>query len=184
MPTHVETEKFTDPVRGDEVPKLDNAVAIGEDLQFQEKWWKFERAIWIFFLCVLLADVLGLFGRGWLAKATLGSPQNGFSGTYERIERAGTPSIMRIHIEPDAIQDGTFTLFVSESLLRELGTQRVIPQPEHSILGGGGVTYVFPAHGDNTSIQLQLEPSFPGVHTFAMRVPGRPPVQARVVVVP
>ena len=62
-------EKLLDPLKGDEVPKVDNAVAVGEDLEFQERWWTFERVIWSFFALILLADMLGAFGRGWLAKA-------------------------------------------------------------------------------------------------------------------
>lgn len=38
----------TKPVE-DTVPKVNNEVAVGEDLNFQRAWWKVERGIWIFF---------------------------------------------------------------------------------------------------------------------------------------
>ena len=38
----------------DSVAKVDGEVAVGEDLEFQRKWWKFERAIWVFFFLVLV----------------------------------------------------------------------------------------------------------------------------------
>ncbi len=50
----------------DTVPKVDNEVAVGEDLPFQRKWWKFENAVWIVFSIVILLDLLGVFGRGYL----------------------------------------------------------------------------------------------------------------------
>ena len=175
---------FTNPVSGDEVPKIDNAISVGEDLEFQESWWKFERAVWIFFLLVLVADVLGVFGRGWLAKAKLNNPDSGMVVDYERVERASTPSIVKIQFGPEAIVNGQIQLFISESLVRELGTQRVVPQPERSTIGDGGITYTFPAQGQTAEIQLALEPSFPGIHTFTLQVPGRAAVGGHIVVVP
>jgi hypothetical protein len=177
-------QRLTNPVSGDEVPKVDNAVSIGEDLQFQERWWKFERLVWGFFVLVLLADVLGLFGRGWLAKAQLKEPNSGMVVDYERVERASTPSIMRIDFGPDAVVNHQLQLFVSESLVKELGTQRVVPQPEHSSIGDDGITYTFPAQGGKTEVQFALESSFPGVHRFTLQVPGKKAVGARVVVMP
>ena len=176
--------QFTSPMTGDEVPKLDNAIAIGEDLAFQERWWKFERVVWLFFVLILVADVLGVFGRGWFAKAKLNVSESGIAVDYERVARASTPSIMRIHVLPGAVQNDTFQLYVSETLVKELGTQRVVPQPERSVIGDGGITYTFPASNADSEIQFALEPSFPGVHTFTLQVPGKQPVSARVVVVP
>jgi hypothetical protein len=183
MPATAEP-KLTNPLTGDEVPKVDDAIAIGEDLAFQERWWKFERAIWIFFLLLLVADVLGVFGRGWLAKAKLDVPESGMIVEYERVARASTPSVMRIRITPSNQQVGTLQLFASESLVRELGTQRVIPQPQSSTIGNGGITYTFPIQSGDAEVQLALEPSFPGVHRFTLRIPGRQPASASIVVVP
>jgi hypothetical protein len=177
-------QSFTDPVSGNEVPKIDDAVAIGEDLKFQERWWKFEHVVWWFFLLILLADVFGVFGRGWAAKAKLMEPKSGMFVDYERVERASTPSIMKIQFGPDSVVNGQIQLFASESLVKELGTQRVVPQPEHSVIGNGGITYTFPAQGGVQDVQLQLEPSFPGVHKFTLQVPGKQAVGGRVLVVP
>ena len=177
-------ERLTNPLSGDEVPKVDNAVAIGEDLGFQERWWKFERLIWIFFALVLLADVLGLFGRGWLAKAKMQRPGTGLSVDYERIERASTPSIMKVRFLPEDIQNGAVQLYVSESVVKELGAQRVVPQPEHSALADNGILYTFAATGGTMEIQIALESSFPGVHDFSLQVPGRSSASARVLVMP
>ena len=177
-------EKFLDPLSGNEVPKVDDAVAIGEDLQFQERWWTFEKVIWSFFVLILLADVLGVFGRGWLAKAKCGGPENGLVVDYERVLRASTPSIMDIHIQPDAVQDGAVQVFVSDTIVKQLGAQRVAPQPLRTEIGNKGLTYTFPVNGMPAEIQLALEPSFPGVHEFTLQVPGKAPLHERVVVVP
>jgi hypothetical protein len=75
----------------DSVPKVDGGIAVGENLDFHRKWWKFERAIWIFFLMILIADALGAFGRGWLSNSTKSAAAQTLTFDYERIERASTP---------------------------------------------------------------------------------------------
>ncbi len=177
-------KKLLDPVNGDEVPKVDNAIAVGEDLTFQERWWTFERIIWSIFLLIILADVLGAFGRGWLAKAELHGAGTGMDVKYERVARAMTPSVMTINFQPTAVHDGKVELFVSDSLIQQLGTQRVVPQPERSTIGQGGITYTFAASAPPAQIQFEMQPSFPGVHGFQLQVPGMERTGARVTVVP
>jgi len=159
---------FTSQV-GDSVPKVDGTVAVGEDLSFQRRWWRFESAIWWFFAAILVCDLLGLFGRGYLAKAAAATPDHALSLEYERIERAGTPSIMTLHFSPSAIHNGYITVFVGSTVVQELGAQRISPQPMQSALSEGGLTYTFPASG-NTVAEIQLSPSFPGRHRFTMRL--------------
>ncbi len=178
-------QKLIDPVNDDQVPKVDNAVSVGEDLKFQERWWTFERVVWIFFLLVLVADALGVFGRGWLAKAEDHRAASGIDIFYERVERAETPSVMRVALRPDAVVNGKAQLFVSESVVKKLGAQRIAPQPESSAIGNGGITYTFavdPAKpGD---VEIGMQPEAPGVVHFTVQVPGKEAVTERVVVMP
>lgn len=175
-------QPFMSPVE-DTVPKVGD-VAVGEDLEFQRTWWKFERGIWIFFLLVLIADVLGLFGRGWLAKARRIDAAQTVTLDYERIERASTPSIMTFSFAPGAIHDGKIQLFVSDDLIKPLGAQRISPQPEVSTLGAGGITYTFPVTRTPATAEIELEPSFPAAHRFRVQVIGGDPIDADVFVVP
>jgi hypothetical protein len=174
---------FTSPVE-DSVPKVDDRIAVGENLDFQRKWWKFENAIWMFFLLILVADLLGLFGRGWLSKATRSDSAQTLALDYERIARASTPSIMTFHFGPNSIHNGHIRLYVSESIVKTLGAQRVSPQPATSALGDDGITYTFDATRLPATAEIQLSPSFPGVHSFHVQVEGGTPIEASVVVVP
>ena len=166
----------------DSIPKVDSAVAVGEDLEFQRKWWRFERGVWIVFALLIVADISGVFGRGPLAKAQRHTES--LTLNYERIERSATPSTMSFRFSLSAIQDGHVHLFVSQSVIKQLGAQRISPQPETSTLSDGGVTYTFPAASTNALVELSLEPSLPGVYHFQAGVPGSEPVQARIVVMP
>ncbi len=175
------TEPGTKPVE-DSVPKVDNAVAVGENLEFQRKWWRFERAVWVVFSLIIVADIVGVFGRGPLAKAR--QQTSDLTLNYERVERTSTPSIMTFRFAPSAIHNGEVQLFVSQSVIKQLGAQRISPQPEHSTLSDGGMTYTFPATSNNALVEISLEPALPGVYHFQTGLAGAELLQARVVVMP
>lgn len=174
---------FTSPV-GDSVPKLDGDIAVGENLDFQRRWWLFERVVWGFFLLLILCDLLGLLGHGWLAKAHATVAGGALSIDYERIERANTPSMMTLHFGPAAIRDGQVEVFVSDSVVQDLGAVRLAPQPAVSTIGDQGIHYRFPATGAPAEVQIQLQPVRPGSHGFRVQTPGAPPIDARILVLP
>jgi hypothetical protein len=175
---------FMDPVHGDEVPKVDGAIAVGEDLAFQERWWTFERITWSFFMLILLGDVLGVFGAGWLAHAQIIEPGLGMRVRYERVARTGTPSTVSVQFGQDAASNGKVKLVVSESIVKSLGAQRVIPQPETSTIAAGSVVYTFPAADAQGEVDFEIQPAAPGIYRFTLQVPGHSAVSRRVVVLP
>jgi hypothetical protein len=177
------TKPYTKPVE-DSVAKVNDEVAVGEDLEFQRKWWRFENAAWIVFALIIVLDLAGLFGRGPIAKAERRSRDGTIDVKYERIERTGSPSILSIGFGNAAIQNGKISLYVSESLVKPLGTQRVIPAPQSTVVGDGGLTYIFPASGAPATVDLALQPSGPGIYDFTIGVVGAQPVHATVFVVP
>ena len=169
---------------GDTVPKVDNAIAVGEDLDFQRRWWKFENFIWGFFALILIADVAGLLGNGPLAHHRVSTPNGTLLLQYDRIERATTPNTMTVKPGPQAVQNGRLMLFVSDSVVKELGAQRIAPQPAVSTIGNGGITYLFPAAGGPSTIQFGLQPQAVGLHTITVGIPGGEQVRTRVLVLP
>lgn len=175
--------RTTQPV-GDTVPKIDNELAVGEDLHFQRKWWGFERAVWWFFSLILVVNAAGLLGRGPLAKAKATSSDGSMQVDYERIERFDTPSILRVKFGPNAIRDGKLQLWMSESLIRNLGNQRVVPQPLSSVLDTGGLTYTFPAQRAPAIVEFALQPNSPGLNHLRLRSPGCGELQLSIFVVP
>jgi hypothetical protein len=166
------------------IAKVNDEVEIGENLDFQRKWWRFENAVWILFALIILSDLAGLFGRGPLAKAELRARDGSIDVQYERIERTESPSILTVRFAQSAIHDGKVNLYISNTLVKALGTQRVIPAPQTTIVGDGGLTYTFLASRVPASIDLALQPSGPGVFGFTIGVVGDLPVQGKVVVVP
>ena len=177
------TKSFSSPVE-DSIAKVNDEVAVGEDLDFQRKWWRFENAAWVIFTLIIVLDLAGLFGRGPIAKAERRSADGAIDVKYERIERTDSPSILTVQFAQSAIKNGKIHLYVSNSLVKQLGTQRVIPAPQETLVGEGGLTYTFPASLPPASVDLALQPSGPGIYDFAIGVAGSQPVRARVAVVP
>jgi hypothetical protein len=172
---------FEKPV-GDSVPKINEDVAIGEDLEFQRKWWKFEGAMWWVIAVILLLNFAGVFGRGPVAHARLSN--DSMIVKYERVERSGTPSILEVQFKPETFQNGHVKLHVSQSIVDELGAQRVIPSPLETAVGNDGLTYTFSAAAIPGTVLFALQPAKAGVFHLSLDVPGSAPVAARVVVMP
>jgi hypothetical protein len=173
----------TQPV-GDTVAKVNDEVAVGSDLEFQQKWWRFTRTLWIVFAILIVADLLGCFGRGFVANAHARTSDGAMNVRYERIERFSSPSIFRIEFGPAAIRDGKIRLWVGESVIKCLGAQRVVPQPESSVIGQGGITYTFPASTIPAFVEFALEPTGPGIYTLPLRIPGSSHLSPKIFVMP
>lgn len=86
---------FEKPVTGP-VANIKRELAVGEDLAFQRRWWRFEGVVWAIFVAAIGLDLVGAFGRGPLANAAAKTADGSIEATYERIERAGTPSMMTV----------------------------------------------------------------------------------------
>ena len=174
---------FSQPVE-ESVSKVNDEIEVGEDLDFQRKWWRFENFVWVFFSLIILLDLCGVFGRGPFAKAERRAADGTIDVKYERVERTESPSILTIRFGESAIVDGKIKLYVSESLIKGLGTQRIIPAPLASEIGKGGLTYTFLASKPPASVDLALEPTGPGMYEFTIGVAGAEQVHAKVFVVP
>jgi hypothetical protein len=173
----------TTPVE-DSVEKVNDEIAVGSDLEFQHRWWRFERVIWTLFGLLILADLLGFFGRGPFAKTHRRTSDGTMDVQYERIERSATPSILIVQFGPSAIREGKVRLWVSETMVKGLGAQRVIPQPSASAVGDGGISYTFSAGTAPASVQFALQPLTPGIHTLSLRVPGSEQMTMKILVMP
>jgi hypothetical protein len=168
----------------DNVAKVNDEIAVGFNLDFQEKWWRFERILWMVFAGLVLAALAGAFGRGFLSKATVKAPDRSIKVDYERIARYSTPSILTVQFGPAAVREGQVQLWLSDAIVKSMGAQRVVPQPVSSSLTEGGLLATFPALSAPASVEFALEPTKPGVQELTLRAPGHPEVRFKVAVLP
>jgi hypothetical protein len=179
MPVATETR----PVE-DSVPKVNDELAVGSDLEFQRRWGSAERIVWSILIVFLILSLLGVFGRGPMAKATARAQDGSMQVDYERFERFSTPSVLTVRMAPSAVNNHQIKLWVSEALVKPLGNQRVIPQPDKSEIGNGGVLYTFPATETASSVEFQMQPSEIGKTELKLRVPGHSELDLNVYVMP
>lgn len=156
----------------DTIPRIENELAVGEDLEFQRRWWRFERVVWTIFIIVLALDLAGILGRGPLAKAHDQTADGAMRMTYERYARFQTPAIINLHLGPRAVRNGTVQLWVSQSMLSKLGNQRVIPQPATSTLAQDGILYTWTSENQPDDVDFSIEPPSPGAQRFTIRLPA------------
>lgn len=168
----------------DTVPKVNDEVAVGDDLEFQRRWGIAERIIWTVLIVFLILSFLGVFGRGPLAHASYASTAGAMSVKYERFQRFGSPSVLFVDLDPSTFHDGTAQVWVSDDLVKPLGTQRIVPQPERSVIVGDGVLYTFPANTGPALVEFQTQPAAIGSSSVTLRIPGRAPVTLHIFVYP
>jgi len=87
---------------------VDDDIAVGEDLEFQRKWWRFSSTMWRVFGVIVLADLFGCFGRGPLANANMLSSDKSVELRYERIERFRYHGLTIIHPRIDGLLDNIY----------------------------------------------------------------------------
>jgi hypothetical protein len=179
MPTETPTKPVDNPVS-----KVNNELDVGADMEFQKRWWRFENIVWIAFTVVILLDLAGAFGRGPLAKAQWQSSNGNTTVKYDRIERYSTPSVITITAHPAAIRDGKIQVWVSDSLLKEFGMERLVPEPVDFKLDHHGILFTFPSASIPDSLYFSLQPKTPGLHRFTLRVADSEELNAKVLVMP
>jgi hypothetical protein len=111
------------------ISKVEDAE-IGENLDFERHWRKIQNVAWIVFAAFLFGGLLGVFGNGPLARATVGTSQDPFYAQYDRFARYMTTSNLRFVITPSArIENATAQVFMSEGLVKTLRTEQINPHP-------------------------------------------------------
>jgi hypothetical protein len=68
--------------------------------------------------------------------------------------------------------------------VKELGAQRVIPEPISSVIGEGGILYTFAATEGPASVQFALQLPAPGMRHLAIGVPGSQQARLSIFILP
>jgi len=155
---------------------------VGEDIRFQRRVWRFQRFGWGAMALLVLFAVLGAFGGGPLAKASSRSADGTFEVEWERIERIGSDSRLRIRTLTPPTAPLTLRL---EDGLAEVMLSSIEPQPRGESRAPGRVWLRFdpPAEGHAAEIVLNLRSSRPGIVRGTLAL-GEAAVPLRLFVMP
>lgn len=117
-------------------------LQIQQDLVFSEREWRVQRAGWLVMLLLILLALAGLFGRGPVADAALGSAAGPFQVSYERFDRAHYRTELLIEVSPPEGEE-TVEIWVGRTFLDAIEVNRIVPEPDVQRIEGDRVVFVF-----------------------------------------
>jgi hypothetical protein len=120
-------------------------LEIDQDLDFTRKEVTFQRVGWVVLGLVLIAAVLGLFGKGIFSTTEVGDRAGPLCVEYERALRFDALHRLSIQIGPAAVSDGKTRLWINEDYLSGVQIKHIHPPPDAVELNAGGKTFVFGA---------------------------------------
>lgn len=115
---------------------------VDQDLEYQQREWKAERIGWVLMLLLVIGTLAGLFGRGPLSHASVGSES--LKLEYERFTRHASPTELTVRLGPGvAEKDGKARVRLGREFMQGVRIERIIPEPETIEAGEDALVYVF-----------------------------------------
>jgi len=124
----------------------------------QRRVWRVQRIGWLGMALFVLAALLGLMGRGGpLAEAETTTPDGALRIRYERMQRLGSPTTLRIGARADAVEEGAIALQLDRAFLRDWRLRPGVPVPIAAAAGPDGLLLRFRAAPDALHVAAVLE---------------------------
>lgn len=153
-------------------------LQLNEDLAFQHREWRFQRAGWWALTVFVAAALLGLFGGGPLSRTSAIATDGSLRVDYERFVRAGTVS--RVVIHAPAATGGTLQLHLDRVYVDALRIDHIVPEPSSIDVGPARVVLRFTSSSaEPFTVTLDAEPLHAGRHATAVAVDGHAAVTIR-----
>ena len=160
-----------------------DGLSIDQDLEFQRRSWRIQRIGRGVIGLLLLAGLLGLFGRGWLARSTLAAP--GLEVRHPRFLRLQSPEEIVVRLTDRRPDKSTVELWVDESLPEFLEFTEITPAPVSQGVRDGRPTFRFEVGGDAPAvIRLRVNPRGWGSRSGRLGLVGGPSVELKQLVYP
>lgn len=117
----------------------------------------FERVGWVFIALMVVAAMLGLFGKGYLSEAALKNEH--FHMKYERFLHFGDLTSLEIEVMPEKGESGVVAIAFSNAYMHRFRIERIQPDPESSA-HGDQILFWFTATGtgEPVKVQFRMEP--------------------------
>jgi len=92
---------------------------------------------------LVIGGLLGVFGRGPLSKATLGSPEDAVRLEYERFTRFRTPAVLTLTLAGMQLQSPAVRVRISNELMESIKLEQTVPRPVATALTTEGTLLTF-----------------------------------------
>jgi hypothetical protein len=127
---------------------------VGEDLEYQRREWRVQRAGWIAFAVIIAAALAGLLGDGPLSSTSLESSDGSLRLQYSRFARVGTTNALRLRFQPIVDSRGRYRIWLGGEYQHATRVREVSPEPEHTEDDKGRVVYVFRSFEPEASTEV------------------------------
>jgi hypothetical protein len=159
---------------------------IDQDMALQKRDWKFQHAGRFVMLLLIIAALLGAFGRGWLSKAEVGGKDGTLWMEYDRIARHRSSSALKLHLAPHVAVNGRARIWLKRDYLQGLNIEDISPEPERVAVEKDGLVYEFvvadPAQP--TLVVFHIIPDEIGSRSGAVGLAGQKPYSFTQFVLP
>lgn len=134
----------------------------------------------------LLVSLIGLLGRGPLAKKTISVGPGQLELTYERVLHYNTPSNIEVHLAQNALQNDHVHLRIEGAVTYKAAFQEIIPQPVSADPLPNGIVADIPvsAASANGRIMILQQPSAVGPIESSIGLEGGPSLSFSQFVLP
>jgi hypothetical protein len=155
-----------------------DSIEAGSAIGFERAWWRFENVLYLLITLLLIAAVAGFTGRGPVSQAIAGVPGSAVWAEYEKYARFRTPSMLAVHLGPDALHGAQAVVRLTGSIVDRVPISRISPQPQTVAPIPNGQQFTFPVAqpGDSATVRFVVEPAKPGLSQGTLATPGAPPI--------
>ena len=140
------------------LPKKIGTIEIDQDLDFQRRSWRVQRASWLLMVFIVIAALLGVFGGGFLSKTTAGETAT-LAVEYDRFIRSSSPARIAVTIGAAAAASQSLDLWLDRRWLSGNKVNSIVPEPDSTTIAPDRVTYHFSAHSGRvpSTVEFDLE---------------------------
>jgi hypothetical protein len=139
-------------------------LQIEQDLEFQRREWRMERAGWFALSSLVIAASVGLFGDGPLSHASASDESGQLVIRYERFVRSSVSSELYVQVASSAAHSGEIAIWADPAYLRDVEVSSIVPEPARVEQVGRRILYVFAvaAGAEPSEITLRYKPAHAG----------------------
>jgi hypothetical protein len=137
------------------VSKKSRTLEIDEDLQFQQREWRFQRVGIAFLFLFVVAALLGFTGMGGpMSRGEAGERGGAIHVEYERFVRRGTLSAVKLQLRG---APGDVRFWVGAPYIERVRIDSVAPTPELVSVETGRHVYLIHAGSPDITVTVEVE---------------------------
>jgi hypothetical protein len=152
-------------------------LEIDEDLKFEKWQWTVERIGWVIMVGIVIAALVGAFGRGPLSKRSSLSTDDTLSIEYDHFGRLNAQTDVRFQIAEGAVSN-SLLLWLDRQYMASFEVKEISPSPERMDLSDDRITLVYrvPKAASLLRVHLILEPVEMGSVKGSAGIVGKEPL--------